>query len=147
MLAASTACTSLEARVIVSGRPASFAGSAVVNMLVENSCITDATELDFLESVKLHGIPMRRESNVLFEGKVYSVQRLVRASADEHYAMLHEIAPHVSVDMLGAYYVFVHADVYSAPQRLVALGNSIELSCLWTFSGIDSSLLYIVPRF
>ena len=62
-------------------------------------------------------------------------------SAHQHYALLHEIAPCLSVDELGAYYVTSHtmssrAAVATAQScgnmRLLALTSTCTMTGMWT---------------
>lgn len=147
------AVKSLESPVLVSGRVDSFPDSIVARLLLEHACVTPATVLDMLMRVTFHGVPLQREDNVLLEGRVYSVQRLVRAddarlvrADDAHYILLHEIAERLHVDALGSYYVHrPRACVTDLPARLLSLSRTLMLTCLWTVPVDD--LLYLVPRY
>ena len=138
-----SACCSADARVIVSGTYSSFPDSTAVQLLLQHSCIDEASQIDFLKAVKFHSVLLNRTEYVLLDKKVYSIERLIRAS-DQHFAYLLEIAPCLLIDELGAYYTerVVGNDL---PARMLAMRNDCEMTGMWTVP--SDTRLYLVPKY
>ena len=97
-------CQSDKSPVLVTGVAADFHDSVIVSQLLEHACVDREMEISFLASVEFHGVRIRRGEHVLLDVCVYAVSRIARV-AGKHYMHLHEIAPRLCVDALGAYYV------------------------------------------
>ena len=142
MLLHSGATVSTDSATIVSGDAASFHDSITVRILLERRIIDQSTVLDFLASVCVHGVTLRRTDLLLLDHMVYSVQRIARASVG-HFALLYEVAP-LSSDRLGALFVERTEITDALPMRLVNLAHS-PVTCLWCIE--SGARLYLVPKY
>ena len=131
--------------MVVSGCAENFQDSLAVELLLKHECIESRSTLDFLQSVKFHGVPINRESHVLLDHKVYVVTRLIRTDST-HFVLLHEVAPSVLTDELGAYYIEpVCLPESQLPYRLVAMHSACKLTGLWSI--VSDSRVYLIPKY
>ena len=137
-----SACSSEDAIVIVSDVASAFNDSEFVRLLLAHKHALVTTQLDFLQSVKFHGVRIRRADHVLFEQSVYLVSRVCRVGCS-HYLMLHLCARELEVDHLGAYY----CDPQRYSQwRLLSLSPQAGVTGLWAICQ-PSGRVSLVPKF
>lgn len=142
-LPVSPAVSSIDSKVLISGTAQTFHDSNAVRLLLDHGAITTASELDFLLSLRIHGVLLQREDYILLDSQVYTAERLVRHGAGQaHYILLRAHAEHLSVDALGAYYV--PRGCTAEPELRIASLESCKLTCLWA-TAVDD-VLYCVPK-